>query len=276
MDKSALLWKDPILGNWTQNIFFNDDLQINRSQLAFQELINGIAVSRTSKIHFENDISKAFHRSDTINEIGNLKYSGFYGLDTATASLQKSCRLISSYLDSKHEYYKVDYDFSAPSMAEEPERSEIITPQLLITETRRIKKVILEIYKNNLNLFRVTPREFEELIAELLEQKGYSTELTKQTRDGGYDLIALKDDNGFALKYLVECKKHRKDRTVGIGIVRSFSDVVRTENANRGIIFTTSYFSPEARKRQKTNPYLLDLRDHDDVIKWVKDYIVGI
>ena len=45
-----------------------------------------------------------------------------------------------------------------------------------------------------------------------------------------------------------------------------------TEKANRGMIVTTSYFTKGALDKQREIPYLLDYRDKDKVIDWVKDY----
>src|SRR5690606_32268347 len=65
-------------------------------------------------------------------------------------------------------------------------------PQIIFSETDRIKDLILKIYLNNEKLFELHPREFEKIIAELLYAKGFDVELTKQTRDNGYDILALK------------------------------------------------------------------------------------
>lgn len=140
-------------------------------------------------------------------------------------------------------------------------------------QAKTIKDVIYEIFLNNKRLFEINPRKFEEIVAELLFKRGFKVDLTKQTKDGGFDILALSHHNDMPLKYLVECKRFKKDSPVGIEIVRSFCDVVREEKANKGIIFTTSYFSQDAKNRQKANPYFLELKDHDDVIRWVSDYI---
>ena len=146
-------------------------------------------------------------------------------------------------------------------------------PELLITETSRIKQVIQDIYKNNELIFKVDPRKFEEIIAELLYAKGFEVELSKQTRDKGYDIIALNNLNGFPVKYLVECKRHASHRPVGISIVRGFCDVITTENANKGIIVTSSYFSPECHQRAQCKGYLLDLKDRKDILTWAHEYL---
>lgn len=170
--------------------------------------------------------------------------------------------------NSEDKLFYTDYDLYN-NIEEKPKLSKI-----LIDESKQIRKIISEIYKQNLTLFSISPREFEEVISELLRKQGFETQLTKQTRDNGFDIIAIQHIAGhYPIKFLVECKRFRLDRPVGVNIIRSFSDVIKSENANRGIIATTSYFSPEATKRELQTPYLLDLRDRVDIISWVEDYM---
>lgn len=150
----------------------------------------------------------------------------------------------------------------------------IETPtSIIITETQRVKEIIREIYWNNLKIFTVHPREFEKIIAELLYNQGFEVELTKQTRDNGYDILALKYiDNFSPIKYLVECKRYKEKNKVGVEIIRSFKEVIATEQANKGIIVTSSYFTLDAIKKQKETPYLLDYKNKEEVINWVNEY----
>ncbi|MDB5013687.1 MAG: hypothetical protein JWQ25_1889 [Daejeonella sp.] len=118
------------------------------------------------------------------------------------------------------------------------------------------------------------PHDFEQMIEELLRFQQFDVEMTKRTRDGGYDLIAVKNIGDFPVRFLVECKRHAKLLKIGVGIVRGFRDVINTLGANKGIIVTSSYFSPDAEKEKLQNkPYMLDFKDHDDVIGWVNKYI---
>ena len=113
----------------------------------------------------------------------------------------------------------------------------------------------------------------EEVIAELLYGKGFEVEITKQTRDNGYDIIAVNSINGFRNKYLVECKRYGPKRPIGIDIIRSFCDVLKEEKANKGVIFTTSYFTKPSIERKEKEGHLLDFKDRGDIIQWVKEYI---
>ncbi len=145
--------------------------------------------------------------------------------------------------------------------------------EIIVNETQQIKRIITDIYKNNNTLYSLTSRKFEEVIAELLHSQGLIVELTKQTKDGGYDILAIQNQGLSPIKYLVECKKYAKKNAVGVEIIRAFSYIVKDEDANKGIIVTTSYFSPDAVKKREKNPYLLDFRDKDKVIEWVEEYV---
>jgi restriction system protein len=64
----------------------------------------------------------------------------------------------------------------------------------------RIKAAIQEIYKNNEAIYRLEPRGFEDMVAEPMRKKDFKVEQTKQTRDSGYDLIAIEGVAGFHQK----------------------------------------------------------------------------
>lgn len=162
-----------------------------------------------------------------------------------------------------------DYDLIGDSMIESSE-SKII----LLNEATYIQKTIAAIYKDNKQLYQIHHREFEEMMAELLRSRNFEVFLTKKTRDGGTDIIALQNMAGLPFKMLIECKRYAPNRKIGVDIIRGFSHVVNTNKANKGVIFTTSYFTADARKEQELSmPYLLDLRDYHDVIQWVNAYV---
>lgn len=187
-------------------------------------------------------------------------------------------KLQSTFTSINYDFSKVIEGFDDETQAEDlQENKKESIKEIVFSETARIKDLILQIYLNNEKLFQLHPREFEKIIAELLYFKGFEVELTKQTRDNGYDILALKYmDDLSPVKYLVECKKFRPDRKVGVEIVRSFKEVISTEQANKGIIVTTSYFSTDAIKKQKETPLLLDYKNKDDIMEWVNNYGASI
>jgi HJR/Mrr/RecB family endonuclease len=145
---------------------------------------------------------------------------------------------------------------------------------IFLHEADRLKSTIQNIYRDQNLLYKIHDRDFEKVIAELLRNQQFEVELTKQTRDGGYDILAVQNLAGFPLRFLVECKRYAKNRPVGVNIIRSFSHVIHTEDANKGILFTTSYFSKDARQHgKKYMPNKLDFRDNQDILNWIKAYL---
>lgn len=120
-------------------------------------------------------------------------------------------------------------------------------------------------------LYDLTPRQFEELIAELFDGFGFDVELTAATRDMGRDVIAVQ--NGPArLKYLIECKRYAKENKVGLAVVQRLHGVTIAEGANKGILATTSGFTDPAFNALRQTPWLLEGRDFDGLVEWLNLY----
>ena len=98
------------------------------------------------------------------------------------------------------------------------------------------------------NLQHLSGQEFERLIAFLLSQMGFHTEMTKTSGDGGIDIIAMFDKPIFGGRYLFQCKRFTPDVLVGAPTVRDFYGAVRADNAMKGIFITTSDFTMQARE----------------------------
>ena len=122
-------------------------------------------------------------------------------------------------------------------------------------------------------LHEIRPRQFEELIAEILAQYGWQVQLTPATRDGGYDLFAIsKDRAGVQTSWIIECKKYREDRKVGIDVVRELFGVKANLDpaglpggtAGMLMVATTSHFTKGVQKRKESR-YDLELRDYEGI-----------
>lgn len=118
----------------------------------------------------------------------------------------------------------------------------------------------------------LTPRKYEELIAELFKDKGYDVELTPSSGDGGKDIICTHHDMAGSMLVYVECKSYSPDRSVGVEIVRGLHGVVTSDRATKGVIATTSRFTKGARDFHARNQYKLSLADFDVVTQWLKNY----
>lgn len=120
-------------------------------------------------------------------------------------------------------------------------------------------------------LYKIPPRKFEEVIAEIFNRKGYSVKLTQATRDGGKDIYAAQKNSFGSFLYIVECKKYSPDRPVGVELVRQLFGVLQAERATAGLLVTTSYFSTPAKEFQKELEYQISLNDFFDIQKWIKE-----
>ena len=119
-------------------------------------------------------------------------------------------------------------------------------------------------------LHELTPRGFEELVAELLGRLEYEVTLTPASRDGGKDIYAAKKDHLGTFLYVVECKKYAPDRPVGVGLVRQLNGVVQAEQATAGILATTSFFTKGAKEFQNMISYQLSLKDYLGIQDWLE------
>ncbi len=137
---------------------------------------------------------------------------------------------------------------------------------------------LINILKGSPELMReIDPREFEEVVAEIFRNKGFEVVLTKRTRDGGKDIIAISTDGlGIKNKYFIECKRHAEDNKVSVDIVRSLQGVKHSkEGPNKTIVATTSYFTADAKKfvdNEITSSWDMTLADYNDIAKWLQEY----
>ena len=136
-------------------------------------------------------------------------------------------------------------------------------------------ELILYLKKHPEFLYEISPRKFEELVAEIFKNQGFNVELTPQTRDGGYDIIAV-ENNLLTGKniYLIECKKYSMDNTVGIGVIQRMLGVVTQQKVNKGIIATTSLFTKDAIQGATHSAHLLELKNYQNLLEWIKNYQV--
>jgi restriction system protein len=143
--------------------------------------------------------------------------------------------------------------------------------QRVALEIGGVNEELLELLKSKPELLRtLTPRKFEELVAELLERLGYKTELTPASKDGGFDIYAAKKDGVATLLYLVECKRYVPPNKVGVEIVRGLHGTVSEKNATGGIVATTSLFTAGAREFQRKLEYRMELHDYAGIQEWLK------
>jgi len=90
----------------------------------------------------------------------------------------------------------------------------------VVEATAAFPRYMDEFHKDPARLFELTPRQFEEFVADIWRRQfGFEVELTAQTRDSGRDIIAVRRTD-MLLRFLIECKRYAPERKVDIGIVR--------------------------------------------------------
>lgn len=121
-------------------------------------------------------------------------------------------------------------------------------------------------------LLGVSPREFEFLVAELLNDQGYETTVTQASRDCGRDIVAIKRqdwDREYVL--LVECKRYI-ERPVDIGVVQRIVGVRHINRADYAMVVTTSQFTGPALQEARRVREELSLVDHRELEEWLVKY----
>lgn len=123
-------------------------------------------------------------------------------------------------------------------------------------------------------LQRVSSRDFEELIAELLSADGWEVNVIARHNAPGPDIIAVtsKFIQGVPLKLIVECKRYSEQNPVDINVVRKVMYWVNEEyRATMGMIATTGRFTSDAIEQAKEyHQWRLDLKDQSEIIKWLQ------
>ncbi|HEX8245932.1 MAG TPA: restriction endonuclease [Longimicrobium sp.] len=112
-------------------------------------------------------------------------------------------------------------------------------------------------------------RTFERLLADLLEEFGFEVELTQGTKDGGIDVIAVKNETYFGVhRYLLQAK--RWANKVGIEPVQRLLFLQSHYHATKSCLVTTSTFTSGAWQLADHYRWQLELRDFDGLTSWIR------
>jgi len=149
-----------------------------------------------------------------------------------------------------------------------PITDEVVRPQIVEASDQLVQRLT----KNPELMYEISPRDFEKVIAELLSDMGWTVELTPQTRDGGFDVLARRETEVGPVFCLVEAKRYRRDRPVGVELVRTLYGTMTDKRATTSLLVTTSSFTEGARKFQSRNKYQINLRDYSDIVAWLREY----
>ncbi len=161
----------------------------------------------------------------------------------------------------RHPLYETKYALYVP-----------VTKTLLINDP--IEQIILDSVGDPSLIHRLLPRQFEQYLQKLFEGFGYEVNLTTRTRDGGIDLICMKNVHGIPICLAIEAKRYAPSNPISISLVRSFVGANAPVQANKLVYVTTSRYTKNALDYSRTPGLtnLLELKELPDIIRWANDF----
>lgn len=118
------------------------------------------------------------------------------------------------------------------------------------------------------NFVKLSPWQFEKLVATLLGKMGYQTQLTPKTADFGADIIAVKGGD----RVVVQVKKYNYSNKVGNQSIQRLLGSMFKYKANKAIFVTTSDFTDYAYQQATGAP--IELWNHNKLCEKIEEYIL--
>ncbi len=151
-----------------------------------------------------------------------------------------------------------------------------IVPAEALEELRRVEfapfTLLDRVLRDPFVMHSLSARGFEGFIAALVERLGFEdVVLTPRSGDRGRDVLATKRIHGISILCAFECKRYAVDRPVGPDAARALLGVIMhgETRATKGILVTTSHFTPAASRFVLTEPSL-DGQDFDGIVDWLR------
>lgn len=142
---------------------------------------------------------------------------------------------------------------------------------IIRTDITNTDDELLKLIDRNPSIMQsLSPRRFEELVAEIMNRLGYEVSLTPISKDGGIDIFAASKNELGSFLYVVQCKKHSLSHPVGVAVVRDLYGVLQAERATAGLVVTTSRFTSGAKGFQSRVRHQVALKDYLAIHEWVR------
>lgn len=226
---------------------------------------------------FEEGFSDAESIRERLTEIGEDEFTAYVPFEGGEAVFPSS---VDGYVEDVISRLKIEDFFDRLSAPKDSEplilAKDLLPPgagiQIQVDAEEINAELIQFLSKHPEHMREINPRKFEKLVAELYRNRGYEVEVTRRSKDGGYDIRLLSKAKLGKIITLVECKRYSPLNKVGVEIVRGLYGVVGIEGANRGIIATSSYFTKGAKSIQDRVSGQLYLQDFDELTKWLRRY----
>lgn len=163
---------------------------------------------------------------------------------------------------------------AAATVPTDPMELDAATRESVVVSLTEINAALIAYFtRHPEKMFELSPRKFEELIAEIFRDMGAEVQLTPAVKDGGRDILAHLNLPFAKLLTIVECKKYSPGNPVGLDIVERFMYTIdRRDNASFGLVVTTSNFTEGAIEVERKYPGRLGLRDFQNIASWLSSY----
>jgi len=141
--------------------------------------------------------------------------------------------------------------------------------QNLIQITERVERDLFSYFVSHpQEMKRMPHRKFEELVAEMWKRMDYEVELTKQTCDGGVDIIAIRRAEA-NVRYLIQCKRPEPDKKISVEAVRTLLGVKEDLGGSKAFLATTVTFTPDAQEVLDRHQWEVEGRDYYGLLDWI-------
>lgn len=170
-----------------------------------------------------------------------------------------------------------DKNWVAPS----PNQLVIIRPPAIRIDRPRIEVVNLSpillkwLQKDPARIAKLSPEQFEDLIAERLTHAGLIVTKTGKTNtpDGGIDLIAYPKSSSIPYLLAAQIKHSHKNQPISADVVRDFRGAITSFPIDVGLLVTNTRFTPNAQWTARQLPKLIRLRSMEDIKIWLANEI---
>jgi Restriction endonuclease len=122
--------------------------------------------------------------------------------------------------------------------------------------------------KNPDELYKLSPRKYEEFLEVVFQNNGYRTLLGAGSNDGGVDLKLYTNDIVGESVTLVQAKRYKSENPIELQAVQALTAVVDDQKANRGLFVTTSRYLPCAKNFAARHNSRIQLASSAEVAEW--------
>ena len=168
-----------------------------------------------------------------------------------------------------------DYDITGGECLDAPHLGIVYECEEFYDDCENEAVSLIQLIASNPSIiYTIDPRQFEEVVNQVLIDHGYETVLTPRTRDGGKDIIATLNTVAGPIVCFVECKRYGEKNSVGVNIVRSLLGVQCSEKVNQTVLVTTGHITSDAQEFVREQKNLMSVIDCKKLLELINNSAV--